>query len=84
MKREAPFAGSNRFYRGRVVAALREPGSAAGVSIAKLGTLVREGFTGADEPWLFELVRGLERDGLALIAEDRADYNAGPIVRLPS
>ena len=83
LKREAPFEGSNRFYRGRVVDVLRGAEGAAGVSIAKLGPQVRDGFTDADEPWLYELVRGLERDGLALIADERTEYDAGPVVKLP-
>lgn len=83
LKREGVFSGSNRFYRGRVVAALRDPESAAGLPIPKLGPLVREGFTDADEPWLYELVRGLERDGLAEVAEEAAGFDAGPIVKLP-
>jgi A/G-specific adenine glycosylase len=83
LKNEGVFAGSNRFYRGRVIAALRDPDRAGGLPIPKLGPLVRENFTDADEPWLYELVRGLERDGLAEVAEERAGYDAGPIVKLP-
>lgn len=83
LKNEGVFAGSNRFYRGRVIAALRDPDRAGGLSIPELGPLVRENFTNADEPWLYELVRGLERDGLAEVAEERASYEAGPIFKLP-
>jgi A/G-specific adenine glycosylase len=83
LKREGPFSGSNRFYRGRVVDALRSDEGAAGIPIAALGPLVREGYTTADEPWLYDLVRGLERDGLAEVAENGASYDAGPVVKLP-
>ncbi len=74
-KQEGPFAGSQRFYRGRVVAALRELTSeehANGVSLAELGTRVKPEFAETDLDWLHGLVRDLERDGLAAIAEDGA------------
>lgn len=70
-KREAPFAGSSRYYRGRVLAALRDA-DRSGASMAEIGQQVREGFTPDDLPWLIDLVRGLERDGLARIAEEPA------------
>jgi A/G-specific adenine glycosylase len=87
-----PFESTSRFYRGRIVEALRalpadEP---TGIPLADLGTKVREGFTSEDLPWLRDLIDGLERDGLALVAEDSPSYDAehdcaetGPRVRLP-
>jgi A/G-specific adenine glycosylase len=87
-----PFQSTRRFYRGRIVEALRalpttEP---AGIPLAELGPRVREGFTSEELPWLRELVDGLQRDGLALVAEDSPSYDAdheradtGPRVRLP-
>ncbi len=87
-----PFESTTRFYRGRIVEALRalpadEP---AGIPLAELGPRVREGFTSENLPWLRELVDGLQRDGLALVAEDSPSYDAdhetaetGPRVRLP-
>jgi A/G-specific adenine glycosylase len=84
LKKEGPFSGSNRFYRGRVVDALRAGVGESGIPIGALGPLVRENYTEADEPWLYELVRGLERDGLAEVAENRASYDAGPVVKLPN
>jgi A/G-specific adenine glycosylase len=77
LKREAPFAGSNRFYRGRVLAALRDDGDAeSGIALTDLGPRVREGFHADDLPWLYEVVQGLERDGLALVAEESPAYDA--------
>lgn len=86
LKREGPFAGSNRYYRGRLIETLRNGEHAEGVPIAMLGPLVRDDFTDADVPWLHELVRGLERDGLAAVAEDRPGYDSssGPVVKLPT
>jgi A/G-specific adenine glycosylase len=80
LKREGPFSGSNRFYRGRVVHVLRElddPGAAHGIDLPSLGPRVRDDFSEADLPWLYELVQGLARDGLATLAEERAPYDAG-------
>jgi A/G-specific adenine glycosylase len=90
--RAEPFESTTRFYRGRIVEALRalpadEP---AGIPFTELGARVREGFTSENLPWLRELVDGLQRDGLALVAEDSPPYDAdydnpaiGPRVRLP-
>jgi A/G-specific adenine glycosylase len=87
-----PFESTARFYRGRIVEALRalpadEP---EGIPLAELGSKVREGFTSENLPWLRNLVDGLQRDGLALVAEDSPSYDAeseraaiGPRVRLP-
>ena len=62
----------------------------AGIPLAELGLRVREGFTSENLPWLRELVDGLQRDGLALVAEDSPSYDAdretaanGTRVRLP-
>ena len=73
-----PFEGTTRFYRGRIVEALRaspedEP---AGIPLPELGLRVREGFTSENLPWLRELVEGLQRDGLAHVAEDSPAYDA--------
>ncbi len=91
-KRETPFEGSNRYYRGRVLDALRSiPAETdAGIDLRQLGPKVREGFAEADVPWLRGVVDGLARDGLAVVAEERLPYDAsaasGPTpakVRLP-
>jgi A/G-specific adenine glycosylase len=76
LKREAPFAGSNRFYRGRVLDALREQ-TDDGISLTELGSRVRAGFGEDDLPWLYEVVQGLQRDGLAQVAEESPAYDAG-------
>ncbi len=84
-----PFAGSSRWYRGRILAALRDAPPDQGLTLADIGQQVREGFTDADLPWLQELVSGLARDGLAIIAEEPAHYDTTPSdpsrrrVRLP-
>jgi A/G-specific adenine glycosylase len=82
-KKEGPFRESNRYFRGRVVDALRERRD-TGITVAELGPLVRPTFADADLPWLLEIVQGLERDGLAAIAEDPAPYDVSETrIRLP-
>ncbi|MCC7022000.1 MAG: A/G-specific adenine glycosylase [Thermomicrobiales bacterium] len=75
----APFETTTRYYRGRIVEALRglPAGEEEGIELARLGGLVREGYSDDDLPWLRSLVDGLQRDGLAVIAEESPAYNAG-------
>jgi A/G-specific adenine glycosylase len=71
-KPEKPFVGSNRWYRGRVVEALRALPHGEALPLAELGPRVREQYGPADEPWLRELLSGLARDGLAALEGDAA------------
>ena len=83
LKKEAAYSGSNRFYRGRVLAALRDQVSSAdnapGVTLLELGKTVRDDFSHADLPWLYKVVAGLQQDGLARVAEDAPAYDANTI-----
>ncbi len=74
----APFETTPRYFRGRIVEELRTlpAGDTRGIELNELGPRVREGFSDADLPWLRELVAGLERDGLAVLAEDSPIYDA--------
>ena len=79
-RREPAFAGSNRFYRGRIIAALRDlPGGvqSSGIDLRSLGPLVRPDFRDEHVPWLSSVIDGLARDGLARIAEECPPYDAG-------
>ena len=60
----APFQGSPRYYRGRIVARLRELAPGAGMEAMVLGSLVKAEFAPHELGWLLELLAGLERDGL--------------------
>ena len=88
-KQEAPFEGSNRYYRGRILDALRTvpPDSDAGIDLSELGPRIRERFDASHLPWLRSVVDGLARDGLAVIAEERPAYDlaepGSAKVRLP-
>lgn len=64
-RRESPFAGSSRWYRGRIVAALRELPAGQSLALAELGARLKPGFAPDDEPWLRDLAEALARDGLA-------------------
>ncbi len=64
-----PFKESNRYFRGRVVDALRALPTDAGITLAVLGPQVRADYTDAEEPWLRRTVAGLVRDGLAAWAD---------------
>jgi A/G-specific adenine glycosylase len=77
------YEGSNRYYRGRVLAILRET-SQENVPLRELGGSLREDFGDEDLPWLHGVVESLEKDGLVkispteswpqAIAEERAPY----------
>jgi A/G-specific adenine glycosylase len=74
------FETSNRYYRGRVVDALRDladEGRDANIGLHDLGPKVRDDFSDEHVPWLYGVVRELSRDGLAHIAEERPVYVAG-------
>jgi len=85
------FEGSNRYFRGRILAELREylaEETDNGIPLAELGARVKQHFTPEDVPWLYGVVSGLEKDGLAVIAEDGPAYDAedgreATYVRLP-
>ena len=67
----ARFAGSRRFYRGRIVRALA---GAPSLSLLALGEQVKDGFATSDLPWLRELLSELKREGL--IALDASQSRA--------
>ena len=69
---------SNRYYRGRVLARLREHSSGddadEGIRLHDLGAEVRPRYTEADVTWLYGVVESLAKDGLA-VAEERPVYD---------
>jgi hypothetical protein len=64
------YEGSNRYYRGRVLAALREAPE-EGVPLRELGEGLHEGFGEQDLPWLRNVVGSLEKDGLVRVLSIR-------------
>lgn len=74
-----PFESTPRYFRGRIVEELRglPESDTRGIDLVSLGSRVREGFSERDVPWLRGLVEDLQRDGLAVIAEDSPRYDVG-------
>lgn len=66
-RREAPYAGSSRFYRGRIVETLRQLGPDEQLTLPVLGQRIKDDFSADELPWLHTLVTGLARDGLILL-----------------
>lgn len=83
-KGQAKFSGSRRYYRGRIIAVLRDSPQEAALSFNDIASCVRDD-TAAEltMAWLWELTKGLERDGLVVIAGDRDSWSKAT-VRLPS
>ncbi|NJN17144.1 MAG: A/G-specific adenine glycosylase [Oscillochloris sp.] len=69
-RKSEPYVGSRRWYRGRIVAALREVPAGATISLADLGPQVKPDYAADDSEWLSELVSGLARDGLVVWEAD--------------
>ena len=78
-KRASLYEGTNRYYRGRVLAALRElpDDEPAALDLRELGTRLRPEFSDDELPWIYEVVESLRKDGLAAVNEDRPAYDAG-------
>ncbi len=64
------YEDSNRFWRRRVLATLREAPE-EGVSLRELGTALLEGYGEVDMAWIRTAVESLEKDGLAAVYEQR-------------
>ena len=71
-RREAPFARSSRFYRGRVVEVLRGLPPGESMALPELGRRIKDDFGDDDLPWLGALVTGLARDGLLALEAEAA------------
>ncbi|MSQ13752.1 MAG: A/G-specific adenine glycosylase [Dehalococcoidia bacterium] len=82
-----PFIGSRRYFRGRVVQALRDAGPGGVLRLSALGRAVKPGFTESDLPWLAGLVEELVRDGLVELQTvpwtGDSEATGASIVRLP-
>jgi A/G-specific adenine glycosylase len=59
-----PFEQTTRFFRGRIVARLRDLGPGETLPIDDLGPVLRNDFCPEHAEWLARLVEGLRRDGL--------------------
>src|SRR5262249_6665281 len=61
---QEPFERSSRYYRGRIVTALRALAPGESLPLASLGPCVKDDYTPEDTDWLSGLVQALARDGL--------------------
>jgi A/G-specific adenine glycosylase len=77
-----PFTSTSRYFRGRVIATLREMPIGATLSLAELGAQVKPEYSAAEYPWLRALVERLARDGLVRLTGDIEDASAS-YVALP-
>jgi A/G-specific adenine glycosylase len=95
LERKTPaykYEDTNRYYRGRVLAELREisHGGKGSIGLRELGRRVRPDFDERDSHWLQVAVESLCKDGLArvssgsstartpdMVTEERAPYSAG-------
>ncbi|HEX6288878.1 MAG TPA: A/G-specific adenine glycosylase [Herpetosiphonaceae bacterium] len=68
-ERRTPFTSTSRYFRGRVVDALRQLPHHAWLPLAELGPLVKPGWTPDEHDWLITLLRGLAADGLIELDE---------------
>ena len=67
-RRVQPFTSSSRYFRGRILDALRALPPDGALALGTLGAQIKPDFRPEQEmPWLRTLVRGLERDGLARV-----------------
>jgi A/G-specific adenine glycosylase len=74
-----PFEQTTRYFRGRIVARLRELELGETLPVAELGPVLRPDFADEHTEWLAGLVEGLRRDGLVATHETPT----GPRVSLP-
>lgn len=80
---ETPFLGSPRYYRGRIIAYLRELPQGATIDLDTLGRALRVDYAPSLRGWLLGLATALARDGLLeLIGADGRGSEA-PRVKLP-
>lgn len=63
-RKEAPYAGSSRYYRGRVVDALRSLSHGTTMPLSELGPQIKPDFNAEDAHWLRTLLERLANDGL--------------------
>lgn len=80
---ETPFHGSPRYYRGRIIAYLRELPQDATIDLDTLGRSVRVDYAPSLRGWLLELVTALARDGLLELIGTDGPGSEAPRVKLP-
>jgi A/G-specific adenine glycosylase len=82
-KSAQPFTSTTRYFRGRIIHALRALAPGESLGLGELGPLVKPEFCAEDMPWLRDMARGLARDGLARLEPDAAASDHDLRVSLP-
>lgn len=80
-RKETPFTGSTRYYRGRIIATLRALPPGDYLDLARLGRQVKPDFDDTELPWLAGLIRKLAADGLLEVVDDHPDQDP-PFLRV--
>lgn len=65
-----PFTGSNRYFRGRIIAHLRTLPPNAYLPLSELGSVLKADFQADELPWLEKIVAALQHDGLVEYREN--------------
>lgn len=83
---EQPFHSSNRYFRGRIIDALRALETQQSLDLASLGPQVKPDWVGNEQDlaWLAKLVNGLAQDGLLIWQQQPEQQLAEWSVRLPA
>ncbi|HEX6122619.1 MAG TPA: A/G-specific adenine glycosylase [Ktedonobacterales bacterium] len=68
-KQQIPFTSTTRYFRGRILDALRALPAGESLALAALGPRIKPDFTAEELPWLRALMAGLARDGLARLVD---------------
>ncbi len=76
-RREA-FVGSRRYYRGRIVAYLRDLPAGALAPLATILDATKSAWRPEDQSWLESIVRELADEGLARVVDDAVGVRVGP------
>lgn len=69
-ERSIPFSSTPRYFRGRVVAVLRDLPAGDWLSVEQLGPRVKPDWTAEDHAWLANLLHGLAAHGLIELSDD--------------
>jgi A/G-specific adenine glycosylase len=77
-----PFTSTSRYFRGRVLAALRGLPNGSALTLAELGPRVKPDWQSGDVPWLRALVTRLARDGLVQVQAADAGAASDDAVRI--
>jgi A/G-specific adenine glycosylase len=65
--KQSPFAGSDRYYRGKIIKHVLRVGQ---IPFCGLGPLIKKDYTRKDEEWLKKLVKTLEREGFITVMKN--------------